>query len=235
MNVDATSGIPLRGFRSPHEDISSPAVRHYRRSAAVRPALPGRQRFDRGPRAPCRDGPMIGNARRVVLSAPLAAYSDEAVAFRLAHVPVGPLRSGYFLQDRCPVNPAHARRRSDARAGYRSHQRRALRSAVGNGEARRLRGLPRATADSIFQNGHAVASGSRRGCSRPRRNHGQRHGLGKREATPKNQDTRTPCVREPSRAVRETRGGPPDTYGGKRPAMTATASWRMERMARRLA
>ena len=168
MNADATSGIPLRGFRSAYDEISGPSVRHHRRSAAVRPSLADRQRFDRGPRAPCRDGPILGNARRVVLSAPLAAYSDEAVAFRLAHVPVGPLRSRCFLQDRCPVNPAHARRRSDARAGYRSHQRRALRPAVGNGEARRLRGLPRATADSIFQNGNAVVSGSGRGCLRPR-------------------------------------------------------------------
>jgi len=81
------------------------------------------------------------------------------------------------------ANPA--RRRSDARAGYRSHQRRALRSAVGNGEARCLRGLPRGTADSILQNGNAVVSGSARGFSLPPRKDAQRHDPGKREAKPK--------------------------------------------------
>ena len=44
----------------------------------------------------------------------------------------------------------------------------ALPSAVGNGEARCLRGLPRATADSILKNSNAVVSGSVRGCLRPR-------------------------------------------------------------------
>ena len=99
MNADATPGISLRGFRSPHEDISSPAGRHDRRSAAVRPALPDRQRFDRVPRSPCRDGPLLGNARRVVLSAPLVVLSDEAGAFRLAHVPVGPVTLEVFFAE----------------------------------------------------------------------------------------------------------------------------------------
>ena len=49
------------------------------------------------PRAPCRDGPILGNARVVVPGTPLVAYSDEVGAFRLAHVPVGPVTLEVFF------------------------------------------------------------------------------------------------------------------------------------------
>lgn len=42
---------------------------------------------------------MLGNARVVVLSAPLVAFSDEAGAFRLAHVPVGPVTLELFFAE----------------------------------------------------------------------------------------------------------------------------------------
>ena len=131
-------------------------------------------------------GQSLGNARVLVPGSPLVAYSDEVGAFRLAHVPVSPVtREVFFYRARCPANPARPRRRSDARAGHRSHQRRALRSAVGNREARRLRCLQHVTADYDWENGNSVASVSVRGFSRPPRTDGQRHDPGKREAKPK--------------------------------------------------
>ena len=66
---DSAQGIPFRGFRSPHDDISSPAVRHYRRSAAVQSSLANRQRFAGGPPATCRDGPIPRAADQTLVQA----------------------------------------------------------------------------------------------------------------------------------------------------------------------